>query len=102
MKNEIIYNKWTEFINDGKYKIYFQSNEELWYESFNKVKDYIIVNEKRPSEINKDNEIKKLGKWISHQVTNYKTKKEIMKNEIIYNKWTDFINDDKYKQYFKK
>jgi len=24
-----------------------------------------------------------------------------MKNEIIYNIWTDFINDDKYKKYFK-
>ena len=31
---------------------------------------------------------------------NYKTKKEIMSNEEIYNLWTEFINNDKYKPYF--
>jgi hypothetical protein len=100
MKNEIIYNKWNEFINNKKYKIYFQSNEELWYESFNKVKEYIIENKKRP--LDKDNKIKKLGKWIYLQMSNHKKKEQIMKNEIIYNKWSEFINDEKYKQYFKK
>jgi hypothetical protein len=29
MTNEEIYNKWNEFINDEKYKIYFQSNKNL-------------------------------------------------------------------------
>ena len=35
---------------------------------------------------------KKLGKWISNQQKNYKIKKEIMKNQETYDKWTNFIN----------
>ena len=38
MSNEEIYNKWIEFINDNKYKIYFQSNEDNWIEILNEVK----------------------------------------------------------------
>ena len=34
------------------------------------------------------------------QLKNYKKKKEIMSNEEIYNKWTEFINDKKYISYF--
>ena len=79
MKDEIIYNKWTNFINDDKYKIYFQSNEKLWYESFNKVIEYINENKKRPSNHNKNIEIEKLAKWISHQQENCRNKKKIMK-----------------------
>ena len=44
--------------------------------------------------------IKIIGKWLSHQIENYKTKRNIMKDDIIYNTWTNFINDDKYKKYF--
>ena len=36
---------------------------------------------------------------VSNQLK-YKIKKEIMKIDEIYNKWTNFINDDKYKKYF--
>jgi len=102
MKNEIFYNKWTEFINDDKYKKYFQSNEEFWFEILEKIKKYINENNKKPSNSDKDSEIKKLNKWMYKQVKNYKKKEQIMKNEIIYNKWSEFINDEKYKQYFKK
>jgi superfamily II DNA or RNA helicase len=98
MVNEEIYNKWSEFIN--KYKIYFISNEDLWFESFNKVKKYINNNNKRPSSNNKNLEIKTLGSWIVHQSKNYKIKDRIMSNEEIYNEWTKFINDPIYKNYF--
>ena len=33
---------------------------------------------------------------------NYKLKLEIMKIDIYYNKWTEFINNDKYKKYFRE
>ena len=101
MKNEEIYNKWTEFINDPKYKQYLMSNEESWNESLSQVKKYIDENSKIPSQHDKDKNIKQLGSWISNQKLNYKNKNKIMKNEEIYNKWTEFINDNKYKQYFK-
>ena len=99
MKNEEIYNSWTKFINDPKYKKYFQSNEDIWYDNLNKVIEYIDNNNNRPS-TNKDKYIKSLGQWIYDQQKNYKNKTKIMKNEEIYNKWTEFINNDKYKKYF--
>ena len=95
MKNEEIYNKWTEFINN--YKIY--SNEDSWIESLNQAKKYIDENNKRPSSEDKNTEIKTLGIWICVQKRNYNKKECIMKNEEIYNKWTEFINN--YKIYFR-
>jgi len=100
MKNEVIYNRWTEFINDPQYKQYFQSNEELWYETLQKVIEYIDENKKRPVKENKNKNIKQLGCWVSTQMKNYKNKKCIMSNESIYNKWTETINDPQYKKYF--
>jgi cytochrome c553 len=100
MSDEGIYNRWTEFINDLKYITYFQSNEESWIERLNDVKHYIDSNNKRPDDRDKDSNIKQLAKWISHQVSNYKKKKEIMSDEGIYNRWTEFINDKRYILYF--
>ena len=100
MKNKKIYNKWKEFINDDKYKDYFISNEEIWLINLKKIKKYINENNKRPSRQDKNNDIKKLGNWISEQTKNYKIKIQIMRNEEIYNKWKEFINDEKYKEYF--
>ena len=100
MKKEEVYNQWTDFINDDKYKEYFLDNDIIWNNNLEKVKKYIDDNKKRPSESNKDKEIKTLGSWISTQQNNYKTKSQIMSSEEINNKWTDFINDDKYKEYF--
>ena len=33
-------------------------------------------------------------------LNNYKNKKQIIFNDDIYNKWSSFINDNKYKTYF--
>jgi len=100
MSNEVIYNNWIEFINDNKYKIYFEDNNIKWFETLEKVKIYIDVNNMKPSTHNINIDIKILGTWIGTQLKNYKNKKEIMKNENIYNKWTEFINNNKYKIYF--
>ena len=100
MANELIYNKWTGFINEEKYKKFFLSNEAEWIDKLNDVKKYIDENGKRPSDNNKEKNIKKLGKWISYQITNYKSKKYIMANDLIHDKWTDFINKVNYKKHF--
>jgi hypothetical protein len=100
MKNSKIYNIWTQFINDPKYKIYFESNEELWMKTLDKIKLYIDTNNKRLSTHDKGIKIKQLGIWINCQQKNYKKKEFIMKNSEIYNLWTDFMNDSKYKVYF--
>jgi hypothetical protein len=99
MKDENIYNKWTEFITDEKYKIYFISDENNWIQNLNELKKYIDEFKKRPSTESKDKHIKHLGSWLSHQ-NNKHNKKQNMKDDNIYNKWTEFINDKNYKQYF--
>jgi hypothetical protein len=99
MKDKNIYNKWTEFINNDKYKQYFQSQEEDFIMNLNEVKKYIDKNNKRPTETNINDT--KLSKWLQHQISNYNNKKYNMKDDKIYNKWTEFINSENYKEYFK-
>ena len=97
MKDDEIYNEWNKFINE--YQEYFLSNEEIWYDTLNKVKEYVIENKKRPSSTDKDIEIKQLGCWITMQQKNYIKKEYIMKNQGIYNGWNQFMNE--YEEYFK-
>ena len=99
MKDKNTRKKWEEFINI--YKEYFSSNEEIWKDNLEQVKEYIDQYKKRPSTRDKDKTIKSLGSWLDNQITNYKGNKKSMKEENIKKKWEDFIQDDKYKQYFK-
>jgi len=100
MKNKIIFDKFTEFINNDKYKKYFISSEEQWNNYFKWVIEYIDINKKRPSKHDKNEDIKKYGVWISTQQKNFKNKTESMKILNIYNTWNEFINSDEYKKYF--
>ncbi len=88
MKNEEIYNKWSDFINNPRYKVYFQSNEDIQFNNLREVEKYININNKKPSKCDKDNNIKHLVAWLSNQQVNYNKKKYLMKNENIYNKCT--------------
>ena len=98
MKDEEIYKLWEEFINDNQYKKYFEDNKTIWLNNLSEVKKYIDINNKRPSDRDKDVEIKRLAKWIGTQQENYKNKEHIMKDEGIKNTWFEFI--EKYKKYF--
>ena len=100
MSNIIIYKQWNEFINDEKYKKFFISNEDAWYNNFNILKIYIDENKKTPSCNDKNNNINKLTNWLHTQLHNYKKTIKIMAIPSIYNQWTIFINDEKYKKYF--
>jgi HKD family nuclease len=101
MKDNNIRNKWKQFIDDIKYKQYFLSNEEEWDIKLEEVKKYIDDNKKKPAEKSKDKIIKQLGSWISRQQNIYAKEQYIMKDENIRNRWKQFIEDPKYKQYFK-
>ena len=101
MKNPEIYNTWTKFINEQEYIDYFKTNEELWYENFNKLKKFIYKNKKLPVPDSENISEKIIGSWLGHQKKNYKNKKKIMKNSEIYNTWTEFINYPEYIEYFK-
>jgi superfamily II DNA or RNA helicase len=97
LSNEENYDKWTNFINDDKYKVYFMDSVTEWYYKLKLVEDYIKVNNKRPSAMDKNKIIKAQGKWIQTQKVNYRDKTQSMTNETIYNDWNKFIN--KYNNY---
>ena len=95
-----IYNSWTEFITSDIYKKYFLSDNDEWYNKLELVKQYIDINQKRPSQSDKIEIIKKLGNWFANQLTNSKKKESIMADDDIYNSWTEFITSEQYKKYF--
>lgn len=88
--------KWVKFIDEfGEYLI---SNEEFWYLMFNKCKDFIIKNNRRPSKVKEEE--KKLNHWINGQIQFYKLKIKNMKNKEIYNQWHNFVTSNENKKYF--
>jgi superfamily II DNA or RNA helicase len=89
MKDKTKYKLWTDCIQ--QYKEYFKDFDTIWYETFEKLKEFINKYKKMPSQHSKNTDEKKLGQWISNQKKNYKNKKESMKDETKYNLWTDFI-----------
>jgi len=76
------------------------SNEDIWLNNLKELENYINKNNKRLSTKDENKDIKSLGCWISTQSKNYNKKENIMNNEKIYNKWSNFINDPLYKKYF--
>jgi hypothetical protein len=99
MKNDEIRCLWESFLN--KYhKQYFLSDEERWYENFEKVKQYIDINGYKPKVSNDSSEIRELSHWITSQQVKYAQQKFIMKEKKIYDTWTNFIKSDKYSKFF--
>jgi superfamily II DNA or RNA helicase len=94
MENNEIRIIWEMFVNDGKYKEYFISNEDQWKNQLEEVKKYINKNYKRPSTTSKDSKIKSMGRWISHQMLNYKRGQQIMKNNEIRELWQEFLSNN--------
>ena len=99
MKNEEIYNCWTEFMNNPNYNIYFKSKNEIWYDHLAELKQFIDNNKRRPCSHSKDSDEKKIASWLVGQSDNYKNKQNCMKNKDIYDTWTNFINDPNYIDY---
>ena len=76
--NEDIKILWKNFIEE--YKEYFMSNEEKWYFSLEKVKEYIKKHKVRPAEKSTDEAVRKLGVWLSNNIINYRNNNKSMKN----------------------
>ena len=102
MKYKYIRIIWKNFINDKEYNKYFTNIKTTWRNNLDKVKQYICINNKKPSISDKSEYVIQLARWIYSQQRNFKNKNYNMKNPIFYNKWVEFINDDKYKKYFYK
>jgi len=102
MKDESIYLEFDTFVKDPKYAKYFIDKITDWNNNLAAVKQYIDENKKRPFTEDKSSNIFCLTKWLSHQITNYKTRTAIMKDDTIYNTWISFITHPSYSKYFKK
>ena len=100
MRDKKIRACWKKFVRDEKYKGYFMSNHEIWYDNLEKVKKFIDKELKRPNKRSKNQHEKYLGQWISGQSNNYKKKTFIMKDKKIRECWKKFVRDEKYKEYF--
>ena len=69
-----------------------------WNERLEELRIFLETNKRRPSET-KESE-KKINKWLQHQITNYKIKKNSFKNNIERCKqWAEFLEE--YNEYFK-
>jgi molybdopterin biosynthesis enzyme MoaB len=75
-------------------------NEDKWYEKLEASKNYMDVHDKRPNKRDKDSSIKKMGRWIGLQLSNYNSCKQIMSNPEIRRAWKSFITNPKYAKYF--
>ena len=95
--NNDIKTEWEKFIE--KYKEYLRSVEEIWFDNLEKAKEYIELNNKSPSQGDKNTEVKQMAKWICTNKTNYKNNRHCMKNNDIKNAWEKFI--EKYKEYLR-
>lgn len=89
-KYDIVYNSLGICLND----------EEIWMKKFEDLKKYMDENNKKPVASDKNEYNRLLCKWLNYQRQHYKTKTYLMKNSIFYDIWTEFINNEKYQQYF--
>jgi superfamily II DNA or RNA helicase len=96
MKNQEIYDAYTKFKDN--YSEYFLTNEEVWKKTLSEVQDFMKKHHKRPSYYCKDSVEKQLGVWLGNQNTQYTTRSNIMKNQEIYDLYTEFR--DNYLEYF--
>ena len=65
------------------------------------VKRFIDEHNKRPTQHSKDQDEKRIGKWIGTQIKNAKNRTHIMKDDDVYSIWNAFVTNVDYHQYFK-
>lgn len=89
MKSRHFRDRWKEFTQ--KHHVHFRTNLEIWKDRLTDVKAYVDTNKKLPYLTDTNSDIKKLAKWLYHQVENYKYKKEGLENEELRRIWEDFV-----------
>lgn len=95
MTNHKIYDIWDNFVNFSKYSVFFIKDIDVWRQHKNCLKLFIIQHNKLPSQYSKDPEEIKLRSWVRTQKYNAKHKIGVMKNDIIYKEWIDFVEQNK-------
>jgi len=90
MKNENIRKIFEDFIN--KYQQFFRSNEEEWLHNLKLLQEYLIKENKTPSQKDENKDIKSLSRWMTTQNVSYRDNKYIMATNPNVNKqWKEFI-----------
>ena len=101
MTDVVIYDNWTNFMEE--YEQFFESNDKIWNDTFDKLKKFIDENNKKPSLLKSDENQMRLRKWLNHQEEHYGKRDQNYKdNSKIYNEWKQFIESEKYSKFFVK
>ena len=95
MKDPKIRKVWEDTLQ--KYDEYLFDATEQWHKMHKEVCQYMDDKKKRPSTIDKIPEIKTLGRWVHHQLNNYKNDINIMKDPKIRKVWEETLQ--KYNKY---
>jgi hypothetical protein len=98
MSNYDIYEKWTNFISNPKYSLFFNIFDN-WEKTLIVAKYYIENINCIETNLKVKFSVDNLINWISEQHKNYIEKSSLMKYDKFHNKWKKFINDEKYKYY---
>jgi hypothetical protein len=93
MKYAEIHDAFALFLD--KYKDFFITNEERWYEILNEVKEFYNKYTNLPKHRATDPHERHLRTWINTQDKNFKSKSQIMKNVNIQNEWFSFCAEYK-------
>lgn len=87
--------EWEQFSN--AHETLLKTKDELWNDKLKLVREFMDKYKRRPYQpVHSE---KMLGKWLSEQLANYKTKKDGMKHNDRRVIWEEFV--EKYKEYLK-
>jgi superfamily II DNA or RNA helicase/ferric iron reductase protein FhuF len=105
MKSKEIWEIWTNTLVDPAYRYALLDPEDKWKVKHEQICDFIKKSHEDPTKrtlpLRSKIEEKTLGKWVSHQKTNYDSKgsehsKDIMKSKEIWEIWTKTLDDPEY------
>jgi len=101
-----IYESWNEMINNPKYSKYFKKKEDVWLLKLEQIKNFIDELDKTNNGENKleENNFYQHINWFKTQKKNFNSGNklaQINKFKVLYQAWTEALNDEKYHDYFK-
>lgn len=86
--------KYIDFIK--KYRpTSFDSSIDVWNKNFKLFQNYVAKQNKLPAKDSKSPNEKRLGMWLYHQKINYKNKDRLMKNNIVFASFCQYIANHK-------
>lgn len=105
MKNPVIHSTWKKILEDKDFSFYLYNSKEKWKYYYNKVIDFININNKNPSIKSKNNDEIIISRWLSNQKRSfdidYSKCRYIMKDIELYNLWKETCENNNYSIYFK-